>query len=99
MAITPYQERTSIVKETGITRQLDSLGRIVIPKELRRTFQIEEGDYLEFYVEGDRMVLEKYQPTCTFCHSDQDLVEYKGKNICRKCLQALQAQAAPLEEK
>ena len=50
------------MKETGITRQLDSLGRIAIPKELRRTFQIEEGDYLEFYVEGDRMVLEKYQP-------------------------------------
>ena len=87
------------MKETGITRQLDSLGRIVIPKELRRTFQIEEGDYLEFYVEGDRMVLEKSQPPCTFCHSDQDLVEYKGKNICRKCLQALQAQAAPFEEK
>lgn len=53
---------------------------------------------MEFYVEGDRMVLEKYQPTCTFCHSDQDLVEYKGKNICRKCLQALQAQSAQFEE-
>lgn len=50
------------MKSTGIVRKVDELGRVVIPKELRRTLDIKEGDPLEIYVDGDRVVLRKYEP-------------------------------------
>ncbi|PED05419.1 AbrB/MazE/SpoVT family DNA-binding domain-containing protein, partial [Bacillus pseudomycoides] len=48
------------MKSTGVTRKLDSLGRIVIPKELRRTLAIQEKTPLEIYVEGEKIILKKY---------------------------------------
>ncbi|MBJ8030681.1 AbrB/MazE/SpoVT family DNA-binding domain-containing protein [Bacillus cereus group sp. N21] len=49
------------MKSTGITRKLDQLGRIVIPMELRRTLEIEEKTPLEIYVEGEKIILKKYE--------------------------------------
>lgn len=48
------------MKATGIVRHVDDLGRIVIPKEIRRSLRIYEGEPLEMYVEGDGLVLKKY---------------------------------------
>lgn len=48
------------MKATGIVRRVDELGRVVIPKELRRTMSIEEGDSLEIYVDGASIVLRKF---------------------------------------
>lgn len=50
------------MKSTGIVRKVDELGRIVIPKELRRTLDINEKDALEIYVDGDQIILKKYVP-------------------------------------
>lgn len=74
------------MKSTGIVRQVDPLGRIVIPMELRRTLSIEEKDALEIYTEGEQIILKKYQPTCIFCGEGKNVVNYKGKNICTSCL-------------
>lgn len=74
------------MKETGIVRQMDSLGRIVLPIELRRTLDIAERDFLEIYVDGSSIILKKHHPTCIFCNSSSDLISYKGKNICPDCL-------------
>ncbi|MEC2709725.1 AbrB/MazE/SpoVT family DNA-binding domain-containing protein [Bacillus thuringiensis] len=54
------------MKATGIVRKLDNLGRIVIPKETRKTLQVETSDALEFFVDEDAIVLQKYTPhgTC-----------------------------------
>lgn len=79
------------MKATGIVRQMDPLGRIVIPKETRRVFNIEEGDSLEIFTEGDQIILKKYQPACIFCGEGKDVVDYKGKKICKKCLQELKS--------
>ena len=49
------------MKSTGIVRRVDELGRIVLPIELRRTLDIAERDPLEIYVDGDSIVLKKYQ--------------------------------------
>lgn len=49
------------MKSTGIVRKVDELGRVVIPKELRRTLEIAEKDPLEIYVEEDQIILKKYQ--------------------------------------
>lgn len=74
------------MKSTGIVRKVDELGRIVLPIELRRTLEIAERDSLEIYVEGSTIILKKYEPACVFCGDAKDVVNYKGRNICRKCL-------------
>ena len=77
------------MKSTGIVRKVDELGRIVLPVELRRTMDIVEKDALEIYVDGNSIVLRKYRPSCIFCDSSRDLMVYKDKNICPKCLKEL----------
>ena len=57
------------MKTTGMIRQLDSLGRIVLPIELRRTLNINTKDMLEILVEGSSVILRKYEPNCHFCGS------------------------------
>ncbi|MGN4748923.1 AbrB/MazE/SpoVT family DNA-binding domain-containing protein [Bacillus cereus group sp. MYBK220-1] len=52
------------MKNTGVTRKVDELGRVVIPIELRRTLGIAEGTVLDFYVEGENIVLRKYEKSC-----------------------------------
>lgn len=49
------------MKATGIVRRIDDLGRVVIPKELRRNLKIREGDPLEIYVNDDMICFKKYQ--------------------------------------
>ncbi|MBU3176065.1 AbrB/MazE/SpoVT family DNA-binding domain-containing protein [Clostridium estertheticum] len=78
------------MKSTGIVRKVDQLGRIVIPIELRRVLNIEELDPLEIYAEGETIILKKHTPDCIFCGDGNDLVNYKGKNICRSCLKELE---------
>lgn len=77
------------MKSTGIVRRVDELGRIVIPIELRRTLDIEIKDALEIYVDGDQIILKKYEPACIFCGNARDIENYKGKNICQECLKEL----------
>ncbi len=77
------------MKSTGIVRKVDELGRIVLPIELRRTLDIEEKDSLEIYVDGSAIILRKYQPSCVFCDSADDVVSFKGKMICRNCLRSM----------
>ncbi len=77
------------MKSTGIVRDIDKVGRIVIPKEIRNSFKIDEGDPLEIFVDGDKIVLAKYTPSCMFCGSSEKLADYEGHRICRKCLDAL----------
>jgi len=77
------------MKSTGITRKVDELGRVVIPIELRRTLGIEEKDPLEIFVDGDRIILRKYEPACVFCGSAADVTNFKGKNVCQSCLNSM----------
>lgn len=77
------------VKSTGIVRRVDELGRIVLPIEMRRTLSIEEKDSLEIYVEGESIILRKYQSSCIFCESTKKIVSYRGKNVCPDCIAKL----------
>lgn len=78
------------MKSTGIVRHVDDLGRVVIPKELRRTFGINEGDSLEVFTDGDKIVLRKYAPGCTLCGSvNNDLKTFAGKLVCTNCLDTI----------
>ena len=53
------------MKATGIVRRIDELGRVVIPKEIRRTLRIKEGDPLEIFTDHDELMLKKYSPIAT----------------------------------
>lgn len=77
------------MKATGIVRKVDELGRIVLPIELRRTLGIEVRDPIEIYVDGEKILLKKYAPACVICGESDDLIEYKGKKICRKCIERM----------
>lgn len=64
------------MKSTGIVRKVDELGRIVLPIEMRRTLDIAEKDTLEIYVEGDSIILRKFQAACVFCDSAKDIIKF-----------------------
>ncbi|MGG1314696.1 AbrB/MazE/SpoVT family DNA-binding domain-containing protein [Cohnella laeviribosi] len=78
-----------MMKSTGIVRKVDELGRVVIPIELRRTLGIGEKDALEIYVDGERIMLKKYEPACIFCGNAENVIYFKGKIVCRDCLKDL----------
>lgn len=77
------------MKTTGIIRKIDGLGRIVIPMEIRNKLEISQNDPLEIHVEGTTIVVRKCEPDCTFCGSSKNVTEFKGKNVCEKCLKEL----------
>ena len=77
------------MKATGIVRPIDSLGRIVLPKEIRSVLQIGPKDPLEIFTDEDRIILKKYQPTCIFCGDAEDVTYFKSKLVCKKCISAL----------
>ncbi len=77
------------MKSTGIVRKIDSLGRFVIPIELRHVLEINSSDSIEIFTEDDKIILKKYQPACLFCGSADDVIYFKGKLICSKCLEEI----------
>lgn len=78
-----------MIKATGIVRKVDELGRIVLPIELRRTLEINIKDPIEIYVDGDSIILKKYQPTCIFCGNAEGVVRLHDKNVCKNCIEEL----------
>ena len=74
---------------TGMARKIDELGRVVLPSELRRRFHIHEGDYLGISVDGPRIILTKVETGCVFCDSTDEIVDFRGKLVCRACLRDL----------
>lgn len=86
------------MKSTGIVRKVDELGRIVLPIELRHTLEIEPRDPLEIYVDGSTIVLRKYQPACIFCDEAGDVILFRGRNICRRCIRRLNKEIQPPQQ-
>ncbi len=77
------------MKATGIVRQIDPLGRIVLPSEMRSVLGIEKKDTLEIFTDGDSIILKKYQPSCVFCNETQEVIPFAQKLVCKKCITAL----------
>lgn len=78
-----------MLKSTGIVRKVDELGRVVIPIELRRTLGIGEKDALEIYVDGERIVLKKYEPACIFTGEVDNTIRYKNKVVSKQCIEEM----------
>lgn len=68
------------MKATGIVRRIDDLGRVVIPKEIRRTMRIREGDPLEIYTDnGGEVIFKKYSPLYTLNRTCKDYADSMAK--------------------
>ncbi|MBR2907114.1 MAG: AbrB/MazE/SpoVT family DNA-binding domain-containing protein [Clostridia bacterium] len=80
------------MKSTGFVKKIDELGRILIPKELRSNMELDTKDALEMFVDGDRIVLQKYQPACIFCNNADDIIFFEGRRVCASCLSKLKSQ-------
>ena len=77
------------MKSLGIVRKIDELGRLVLPIETRRTLGLTAGEGVEIFVDADRVILQKYEPSCIFCGEAEDVIIFGGKKICRKCASEL----------
>ena len=87
LAVFLFLKEVVKMKSTGIVRRLDELGRITLPIELRRNFDVNERDPLEIFVDDDKIILKKYNPADIFTGEDMDdLIDYKGKKVSRKSI-------------
>ncbi|MDR2356370.1 MAG: AbrB/MazE/SpoVT family DNA-binding domain-containing protein [Clostridiales Family XIII bacterium] len=79
------------MKATGIVRKVDELGRVVLPVELRKTFDIKKEDPLEIYVDGDSIILKKYEPACIFCGDAKNTRRIHEKVVCASCIEEMKS--------
>ncbi len=79
--------------DTGMVRKIDDLGRIVVPAETRKLFNIREGDQLAISVDKENIILRKLEASCTFCGSTKDVAAFKGKGVCQECGSTISAMA------
>lgn len=86
------------MKSIGVVRRLDQLGRVVLPKELRNTLKIEEGQPLEIFVDGEAIVLKKYNPGCHCCGDIQIKATVMGLSLCDKCINEFDVIRKKIEE-
>lgn len=80
------------LKDTGISRSVDDLGRVVIPKELRDRMGFDPGTPVEFFTDKDAGVvyLQTYKmEKCAVCGDDYSLTPIKGKYLCENCISKL----------
>lgn len=73
------------MKNIGIIRKLDELGRIVLPIELRKSLDIKEKDSMEISTSNGCIILKKKENTCALCGSKENLQEFNSKYICKDC--------------
>lgn len=72
-----------------VIRQIDNLGRVVIPKDLRLELGIDCGDKIAFETEGNKIIITKPGKNCILCGSKYDLVSHCDKYVCQSCIKTL----------
>lgn len=70
---------------TSVVRPVDSLGRTVIPMEVRKMLSLPVKAAMQIFVDGDSIVLKEYEEKCIFCASSDDLLDFKNKRVCSAC--------------
>ena len=75
------------MSKKGIERKLDSLGRIVIPKEIRKDLNFKENQSLNINVVDNAVIITKSKEKCLFCYESKELKEYNDFLICKECIE------------
>jgi AbrB family transcriptional regulator, transcriptional pleiotropic regulator of transition state genes len=79
------------VSKTGIIRNIDELGRIVIPVEIRKRFGLSEKDPLEISIKDETILLSRPRSVCVFCGRSGSVEEHRGRAVCRPCIAEISA--------
>ena len=87
------------MKSTGVVRKVDELGRIVLPISIRQIMDINEKDSLEIFTDENKIILQKYQPSCIFCNNADNIVYFSGKRVCEDCLEKIKEHVALCRER
>ena len=78
------------MKSIGIVRRIDALGRIVIPKEMRKMLYLAEGDPVDISAENDAIIVRKSGTVCVFCGKNNgDLTIFRGRSVCASCIKEI----------
>ncbi len=75
--------------QTNDVRQLDSLGRVVLPKKMRAALDINVNDNLRITLDGDAIIIRRDMPICVLCHKDNDLINIGTSYICSTCAEQI----------
>lgn len=84
------------MKATGLVSTIDEVGRLVLPKKIRNQLDLKQ---VEIFLDGDSVILKKYNPSCIFCGEAGDVLDFGGKKVCRECIKNLQETALLSREK
>lgn len=83
----------------GIVRPVDKMGRVVIPKEIRKQLDIKNDlDSFDISMEGNTVVMRKYQPVCVFCNKLADNIKFQGITVCKECIEKIKTLDLSFEE-
>lgn len=74
------------MKMTGMTRKMDRLGRIVLPREMFKKMDLHFGDMIEVFYEEDAIIIRKYAPGCALCEDVTTSIWFKGRAVCVNCI-------------
>lgn len=85
------------MKTSGIIRRIDDLGRVVIPVEMRRVLDIGEREALSISLENNAIVLRRARTGCVFCGAGKDVMDFRGKLVCPRCVRQLATVQATAE--
>lgn len=77
------------MKSSGIVRNTDLLGRVVIPKEMRKQLLIKDGDPVEIIKVDNTVVIKRYRSRCIFCNCEDELIKFESQYICNDCKESI----------
>ena len=81
------------MNDEGIIRSLDPMGRVVIPKEMRKLLNVMDGDKVRIIKKNNSVIIKRVAGSCLVCGSEQDLIEYKDAWLCRNCVKEMDRMA------
>lgn len=84
------ERRGIFMRAVGYVRQIDKLGRLVLPSDIRKSLGITSGiDSVEFFLDNDSVVIRKYRPACVFCGNAENITTFKDQSVCSSCMEEI----------
>jgi len=77
------------MKMKGTVRNMDQLGRVVVPKEYRKSMDLQDRDPMEVFLTDEGILIKKVQNECALCGSKERLLEFENRLICGKCMEKI----------
>ncbi len=77
------------MKSDKVVRQIDELGRVVIPRDMRRELGLSCGDKITFQSDDNKIIISRLEKHCALCSSKHGLIAFNDKYVCAECLKSL----------